>query len=143
MMLLTMNQAINFIISHWVLVSIFISLLTLLIITELKRGGPSLSPQAAVLLINQKNAIVLDIRDAKEFAKAHIVNAINIPYSQLTNRHAELEKYKDQPIIIVCSMGQHTGAAAHQLIKQGFKETHKLSGGINAWRADSLPLVKS
>ncbi|MCF7982121.1 MAG: rhodanese-like domain-containing protein, partial [Pseudomonadales bacterium] len=61
----------------------------------------------------------------------------------LSTRLAELEKYKDRPIILVCKMGQHSGAAAKVLAKAGFEQVIRMSGGMAEWGSSNLPVVKS
>ena len=134
-------KLIGFISHHYVLSSLFLVLLVLLIITELRRGGRSLSTRELTALVNGEQAVVLDVRAKKEFDGGHIVDALNIPYEKLVNRIAELEKHKAKTIIVVDAMGQHAGTVCRELKKAGYTAA-KLSGGIASWRGDNLPLVK-
>ena len=70
---------------------------------------------------------MLDVRDSKEFDAGHIVDAVNVPHSALESRLAELEKYKEKPVTIVCKMGQHAGTAGAMLRKAGFASVSRLS----------------
>lgn len=137
-----MQRFFEFIGSHYILVSIFVFLLIAFLINEGKRGGAAISSQNLVRLFNQEGAAIVDIRDSKEFKEGHIVNAINIPYSSFDSRAAELEAYKEKPVVIVCKMGQHAGAVGKKLKALGFVDVRRLSGGIAEWRATNLPLVK-
>jgi rhodanese-related sulfurtransferase len=94
-------------------------------------------------MVNRENAVILDIRDNKDFKAGHIVDAINIPFSNLDKRVEELEKYKQQPIIIVCKMGQHAGAVGSKLKALEFVEVRRLGGGMAEWSAANLPVIKS
>ena len=105
-------------------------------------AGPSISTLQATLLINQQNALVLDVRDATEYASGHVINARNIPLGELEARAAELEKHKAKPVIVLCDTGSRSGKAAPVLRRLGFKEAFILSGGIGAWRQAGLPLEK-
>lgn len=134
-------QLIEFISNHYVLSSLFLVLLVLLIVTELRRGGRSLSTRELTALVNAEQAVVLDVRAKKEFDGGHIVDSLNIPYEKLVNRIAELEKHKAKTIIVVDAMGQHAGTLCRELKKAGYTAA-KLSGGIASWRGDNLPLVK-
>jgi rhodanese-related sulfurtransferase len=96
-----------------------------------------------VNMVNRDNAVILDIRDNKDFKAGHIVDAINIPFSNLDKRVGELEKYKQRPIIIVCKMGQHAGGVGSKLKALDFAEVHRLGGGMAEWSAANLPLIKS
>ena len=67
---------------------------------------------------------------------------VNIPHNKLDNRMNELDKVKNQPIIVVCKHGQSAGAVQAKLAKAGFERVTKLKGGMAQWQADSLPVVK-
>jgi rhodanese-related sulfurtransferase len=103
-------------------------------------GGASVSTLQATLLINQQNALVLDVRDAAEYGKGHVLNARNIALGELEARAAEIEKYKAKPVIIVCDTGNRSGKAVATLRKRGFEQVFTLNGGIGAWRQAGLPL---
>ncbi len=137
-----MAQLFEFIGNHPFLVGLFLVLLALFIRAEVARGGRALSAQELVNLINREGALVLDVRDAKEFAAGHIVDAVNIPHASLEKRMTELNKHKEKPIAIVCRMGQHSGPAGALLRKAGFTQVTRLKGGIAEWRNQNLPVVK-
>jgi len=67
---------------------------------------------------------------------------VNVPHTSLESRLAELEKYKEKPVTIVCKMGQHAGTAGAMLRKAGFASVSRLSGGMTEWRNQNLPVVK-
>lgn len=137
-----MDRLIDFAMNHPVLVGAFLMLLTALLGLENRRSGKSVSSQQLTNLVNAAGAVVVDVRDAKEFREGHITESRNIPYSQLPEKISELAVYKDKPVILVCKMGQHAGAAGRLLTKAGFADVRRLSGGISTWTADRLPLVK-
>lgn len=105
-------------------------------------GQSNLSPNAAVLLINRDNAIVLDVRDENEFAGGFITGAKNIPLAQLTDRIAELQRYKDKAILVNCQSGARSLKACETLRKHEFSKVFGLDGGLNAWTEAKLPIVK-
>ena len=132
---------IEFATNHYALVGTFAVLLVLLIVTELRKGGKSLSSRELTALVNADQGVVLDVRSNKDFATGHIVDALNIPYEKLASRMVELEKHKAKTIIVVDALGQHAGGVARDLQKAGFTAA-KLGGGIATWRGDNLPVVK-
>lgn len=141
-----MEQFVEFVTNHIILAGAFVALLTLLIIdlfgAKLK-GYPAVGPTEATQLINREDALVLDIREGNEFHSGHIVNALHIPMSKLSDRQAELEKYKSKPIIAVCRSGNRSGSACARLKKAGFENIYNLKGGMMAWQHASLPIDKS
>ncbi|MDD2686358.1 MAG: rhodanese-like domain-containing protein [Gallionella sp.] len=106
------------------------------------RGIRDADAVAALQLINHKNALVLDVREDSEYKSGHLLNAKLIPLGKLKERVGELEKYKAQPIVVVCRSGQRSGMACGILGKLGFSEVYNLSGGVTAWQKQNLPLTK-
>lgn len=137
-----MERFFEFVINNYLLVAAFVLLLVLFIRNETKRGGNAVTAQQLVDMVNRQDAVVLDIRDKKEFQSGHIVDALNIPYSALDSRLDELKKYRDRPIVVACKMGTNASAAGALLRKQGFEHVSRLSGGIAEWRNQNLPVVK-
>jgi len=105
-------------------------------------GGSSISTLQATLLINQQNALVLDVRDASEYQGGHVLNARHLALGEIEARSAEIEKYKAKPVIVVCESGNRSDKAAAVLRKQGFGQVFSLSGGIGAWKQAGLPVEK-
>lgn len=102
-----------------------------------------ISNREATLLINRENGVVLDVRTVDEFGKGHIVDAVNIPVSQITaNNLSQIEKHKAVPTIVVCESGMRAPAAASALSKAGFTRVFVLRGGLASWRGENLPVTK-
>lgn len=106
------------------------------------RGIKEVDCVAALQLINHKNARVLDVREDSEFKGGHLLNAIHIPLGKLKDRIGELEKYKSQPLVVVCRSGNRSSSACVSLGKQGFELAYNLAGGVMAWEKAKLPLEK-
>lgn len=106
------------------------------------RGIRDVDCVAATQLINHKNALVLDVREDSEYKAGHVLGATHIPLGKLGERIGELEKYKDQPIVVVCRSGHRSGMASALLGKQGFTQAYNLAGGVMAWQKAKLPLEK-
>ena len=118
----------------------------MLLLPMLKKnaGGVSnLSPADAVTLINRSNAVVLDVRDDVEFDGGHIAEAFHIPLANLQDRLAELKKYKNKPILVNCQRGMRSVKACAILRQAEFTQVHNLEGGLLAWVAAKLPVVKT
>lgn len=137
-----MEQLFEFIGNHPFLVGAFLLTFALFVRNEVIRGGRAVTPQELVNLVNRDGAVVIDVRDAKEFAQGHIVDAVNVPHTALGTRVGELNKYKSKPVVIACKMGQHAGPAGTVLRKAGFENVARLKGGVTGWLNDNLPVVK-
>jgi rhodanese-related sulfurtransferase len=96
----------------------------------------------ATHLINTKDAVLLDLREVREFEGGKLPNAIHIPLSQLDSRGAELAKLLKRPVVAYCATGNRSRTAGATLAKLGFGEIYHLHGGFRAWRDAGLPLEK-
>ena len=130
-----------FIVEQWILFSILAVLVVAFIWTESQKGGKALSHHQVTRLLNGDEAVLLDVRDKKDFDNGHIVDSINIPYAKLGERSSELEKYREKTVVVVDKLGQHAGAAGKILKDKGFTVT-RLQGGISDWISQNLPVVK-
>jgi len=106
------------------------------------RGVKDVDSAEALQLINHKNAIVLDVREESEYKSGHLLNAKWIPLGKLVDRIGELERYREQSIVVVCRSGQRSASACAKLGKQGFTQAYNLSGGVIGWQKSNLPLEK-
>ena len=138
-----MENLFTFVGNHPLLVGAFVLLLILFIRNEMSRGGKAVNAQQLVHLVNNENALVVDVRDKSEYDQGHIVDSINIPFSSLEGRLSELEKHKERPLVVACKMGQHSGSAGTMLRKNGFENVSRLTGGLADWRGQNLPVVKA
>lgn len=137
-----MEQLFSFLINHYILSASFIGLWVLFFWLDSKRSGQKVTVHEMIQSINQYNAVVLDIRDEADFKSGHIVDAVNIPYAMVSDKISELNKFKSQPIIVVCKMGQHSASIGKQLQAAGFEQVSRLAGGIVTWQNENLPLIK-
>ncbi len=137
-----MTDFFTFIGEQWLLVSLLIGLIYLLAFTEKRKSGRLVSSLQIAPLVNSEGGVVVDIRDAADFRAGHIVDSINIPHAKVAERLGELEKYKNNPVIIACKMGQHSASTGRTLKAEGFTQVCRLEGGIEDWRNSQLPLVK-
>ncbi|HAK50376.1 MAG TPA: rhodanese-like domain-containing protein [Gammaproteobacteria bacterium] len=138
-----MEQFFEFIGNHFILVGVFIFLLVAFFVNEGKQGGAAIGTTNLVTLVNREGAVILDIRDNKEYSAGHIAGAVNMPFASVDSRIGELEDYKEKPVVIVCKMGQHSSSAGKKLKAQGFTDVRRLSGGMSEWSASNLPVVKA
>lgn len=130
-----------FITQEWLLVTTLVVLVYLYAWRERVKSGRPLSPNELTQLVNQGNAVLVDVRDTSEFKAGHIVGSLNIPYAKLSKESTELASYKEKTIILIDKLGQHAGAVGRFLGKEGF-DVRRLGGGIAEWQAQNLPLAK-
>lgn len=110
--------------------------------TSAQNAIPTITPQAASNSVDHQDALIVDVREANEVAASHIPGAINIPLSQLKNRLAELNSYKNSAIITQCRTGRRSAEALKILAASGFTNVQNLEGGILAWEKAGLKTEK-
>jgi rhodanese-related sulfurtransferase len=139
-----MNRFLEYTTNHPFLVAAAAILAVLAIVIELRaraRGSTSVSTNDAILLANS-GALLLDVRDAKDYEAGHIIDARNIPAAEVASRAESLKKFKEKPVIVYCDGGFTSAGAARALRASGFTKVVTLNGGLNSWRQENLPLVK-
>jgi rhodanese-related sulfurtransferase len=135
---------VSFFIENWYLFTLALVSGIALALPALRRaGGGSLSPQNAVQRINREKAVVIDVREPAEFAAGHITNAKNVPLAQIEERLPQVVKNKALPVILVCATSPRAVRAQVLARKLGYDQAEALAGGLQAWRAAGLPVVKS
>ncbi|WP_226037604.1 sulfurtransferase TusA family protein [Aquibacillus saliphilus] len=82
-------------------------------------------------LVANENIVVLDVREAAEFAFDHIPNAISIPLGDLDERSSELNK--EDEIFVVCRTGSRSDLAAQKLTEKGFSKVINVVPGMSQW----------
>ncbi|TAL99914.1 MAG: rhodanese-like domain-containing protein [Paraburkholderia sp.] len=115
----------------------------LLLWPTLSRGGRrGVSAAEATQLINRRNAVVIDLRSADDFAKGHLPSARQIAFGELEGKVGQFVKNKSNPVLLVCQTGQQSHKALRVVKDAGFAEVHVLDGGVNAWQQAGMPVVK-
>jgi rhodanese-related sulfurtransferase len=94
-------------------------------------------------LVNNQDAVLVDVRETKEYDGGRLPNAVHIPLSQIDTRAGELAKYTGRPVIAYCATGARSRMAGSALVKAGFKEVYNLNGGFRAWKDAGLPVEKA
>lgn len=138
-----MGQFGQFVMNHGMLWIALIVILLVIFINEWliqRKRAKEITPAVAVNYINRDSAVVFDLRDLESFRNSHIINAIRVSAEDFSGKR--MDKYKDSPLIFVCARGLQSATLAAQLKTQGFAQPMVLAGGIAAWQAENLPVVK-
>ncbi|CAA6810050.1 MAG: Rhodanese-like domain protein [uncultured Sulfurovum sp.] len=87
---------------------------------------------------DESNLTVLDVRTPEEFKTDGIIaGAKLIPVDEL-NRNLDMLN-KSKKVLVYCRSGSRSVYASRILEKNGFVPLN-LSGGINAWKSEKLPV---
>lgn len=108
--------------------------------------APNASKLAAIEFSNKlkqlPDAPVIDVRTPEEFTSGHLAKSKNIDWysSEFVKQISTLDKSK--PVFIYCKSGGRSASAVSKMTALGFKQIYELEGGITAWNANKLPVVK-
>lgn len=98
--------------------------------------------EAAALLKENKNVIVLDVRTSKEHAAGHIPEAKNIDFYGKEFQE-QLEKLdKTQTYLVHCASGGRSAKTRDLMQKLQFKSIYHLEGGFKAWEKAGKPVTR-
>jgi rhodanese-related sulfurtransferase len=94
--------------------------------------------------------LVVDVREPGEWSESHIPGSLNVPRGLLELRadpdspvtDASLSARKESPVVLYCTQdpGARSLLSAQTLEAMGYTEVCALSGGLNAWRDQGLPV---
>ena len=105
-------------------------------------SGKGLSPTEATIWINRRKAHVLDLRSEEAYKAGHLPGAKQANAAGLEGTIDALKLDRKRPLVLVCETGAQSRKALAQAQKLGFEEVGVLDGGVQAWKAAALPLVK-
>jgi len=134
---------IQFLQDNWMLVALAVvsgAMLAWSFVGSRLSGVEQADTLKATRLFND-DALVLDVREDKEYVAGHIPKAKHIPLGQLDKRIQELEKFKGKPILVTCRSGHRSARACGMLKKAGFETVYNQAGGIIAWERANLPVT--
>lgn len=104
------------------------------------RQGATVNPNGAIALMNQEDALLLDVRSPDEFAKGRVAQAKNVPAAELSARATEFAS--QACIVVMDASGKDAGKAAATLRTAGAKRVVVLDGGYAMWLSAGLPVKK-
>jgi rhodanese-related sulfurtransferase len=134
-----------FVQNNWMLILVLIASGAMLVWPLVQRrfsAMKELGTLGATHLVNTQDAVLLDLRETKDYEGGRLPNAVHIPLSQLDARAAELAKFASRPVIAYCATGSRSRNAGAALAKAGFKDVYNLNGGFHAWKDAGLPVEK-
>lgn len=96
------------------------------------------------LMTSPESALLLDVRQPDEFTGplGHLKGARLIPLGELASRLAELNAFKDQPIVVNCKAGARSNKGTELLMEAGFAKVRSLSGGMGRWNELGYPVER-
>ena len=98
------------------------------------------SAAEALELIDNVNPVIIDVRTQAEYNSGHLPDAELLPVQVFAENLANLEKYKDEDILLYCASGNRSTVAARILIDAGFSRVYNLRYGFGDWSRKGQPV---
>ena len=100
-------------------------------------------------ITKNKDILLIDITEAREYNTLHIEGAVNVPRGILEaacdwnyeDTLPVLAAGRDREVVLICRSGNRSALAAHTLQLMGFKNIQSLKTGLRGWNDFELPLV--
>ncbi len=88
----------------------------------------------------QKNgSLLVDVREAEEFAKEHAQGAIHLSRGTIELKIEQHSPDTAAPIVCYCGGGNRSALVADNLQKMGYTNVASLAGGFKSWKDEGLP----
>ena len=97
-----------------------------------------LTPADVSRRLASKSAVLVDVREADEYARAHIDGAVSAPLSRW--EAAPFSASPGRDVIFTCRSGARTQGACERLARGIEGDAYVLDGGIDAWQRAGLPV---
>lgn len=88
--------------------------------------------EAIMMMEEETDYIILDVRTPEEFAEKHIPGAVNVPNESIGTEEINELQNKDQLILVYCRSGNRSKQASEKLVALGYTNVYEF-GGINDW----------
>ena len=109
----------------------------------LPEGFATINAANLNVALTENPPFVLDVRTPEELANdGYIEGSVNIPLKELFTRLSELPSDKTTPVVVLCKSGHRGALGMMALAMNGYTDVLNLGGGIAAWIAADLPVVK-
>ena len=90
-------------------------------------------------LIDTDSVLLVDVREADEYASERIDGAILVPLSNFAPQ--QISRNSDKQLVLYCRSGNRSAQAAAKLLDAGYAEVTHLKGGLMAWRSQGMPIT--
>lgn len=105
-----------------------------------KRSHTEVTPGELNALLRDGKAVLVDVREADEFARGHIDGALSMPLSSF--QVTRLPDPADKMVVLACAAGRRSAMALDKAAAARPDVSTHLAGGMGAWHSAGLPMVR-
>lgn len=141
-----METMTEFVANYWWLCILALGALALMFGNKVSSsfGGEiiDITPQEAAELLEQQQAVVIDISEKRTFDKRHIPDSVSLPGVIFIDGSIDVTSFPE-PVILVPMKGLVPMPVVDHLVSNGAPKIYKLKGGVEAWRDAGFPVACS
>jgi rhodanese-related sulfurtransferase len=88
--------------------------------------------------------VLIDVREADEFAQGHLPNAVHMSRGMLEFKLSASPQFqsRDLKVVLYCKTSGRAALCAKAMQEMGYLHVVSIAGGIDAWMAAGLPVIK-
>ena len=90
-------------------------------------------------LLEEENAVAVDVRERDEWEEGHIPGALHIPRGFLESRVEQTVADRQRPVVLYCASGNRSAFATKTLEELGYDRVYSLAGGFTEWKRSGFP----
>lgn len=112
------------------------------LLRQAKASAKALTPEAVAQLAESEPVTLVDVREADEWRKGHLPNAVHVPRGFLEMQAESKVPGKESPIIVYCAGGNRSALATQTLKQMGYTNVRHMAGGFTGWKEAGLSVVQ-
>lgn len=102
----------------------------------------TVSPREAAQWLSSGEAVLIDVREPREFTAEHIAGATSMPLASVPGQFGRMDIPAGRKVIFQCLRGGRSAQACRVAIAAAAPHpVYNLTGGIAAWKAAGLPVT--
>ena len=103
----------------------------------------TVSPREAAQWLSSGEAVLIDVREPREFTAEHIAGATSMPLASVPGQFGRMEIPAGRKVIFQCRRGGRSAQACRMAAEAAAPHpVYNLTGGIAAWKAAGLPVTR-
>jgi len=91
----------------------------------------------------EAGALLLDVREADEWAAGHLPGAVFLPRGQVASGIEAVAPERDRPLVVYCASGARSAFAAQLLQAMGYRDVVNMVAGFVGWQSEGRPTAGS
>ena len=100
-----------------------------------------ISPADAAREVQEKGALLIDVRETEEWRQEHAKGAQHLSRGIIEVEIEDRVSDPATPIICYCGGGSRSALVADNLQKMGYTNVKSMSGGFRGWKQANLPVA--